>query len=206
LVFARLSFEDDSWAWEGFVIEYIQKLRLMTLDTPWPMEAFTFTFTSAASRDKHASTFNACVNDVQNGLVDMCAGSFWITDERLEMASFTKTIYEEEHLLFVPRRGVDTKETFAMMAHKAFRVFDRSLWIMVMGLNVFIGWVDAWMNKEEWRSDKWNTYSYYKQFKVPQPPGAPLASIAAITCKADVCLRPHVPVSSLRASFHTNPS
>lgn len=210
-LFARRSYEDDTWEWEGFVIEYIQKLRLMTLDTPWPMEAFTFTFTSGASRAKHASTFDACVNDVQNGLVDMCAGSFWMTDVRLEMASFTKPIYEEDHILFVPKRGMDTKETFAVMANKAFRVFDSSLWLMVLSLNIFIGWVDAWMNKDEWRSDKWQTFSITKKLKVnlPQPPGAhsiPPACTALTACEAAICLRPHVPVSSLRGTYHSNPS
>ena len=184
------SYEDDSWAWEGFVVEYIQKLRLITLDTPWPLEEFTFTFTSGGSRASHKSVFDACVNDVQNGLVDMCAGSFWITDGRLEMASFTKAIYEEDHILFVPKRGVDTKETFAEMANKAFRVFDSSLWLMVLGLNVFIGWVDAWMNKEEWRTDKWSEYNAYKKFKVKpnQPAPIPTTTVALTAWVADVCV------------------
>jgi hypothetical protein len=66
----------------------------------------------------------------------------------------------------VPRKGVVTKETFMQLMVKAFRVFDPYLWILLLLLNVVIGWVDSWMNKDVWQTDMWSTFPPYKKFKV----------------------------------------
>jgi len=55
----------------------------------------TYTFGSASSRLLHpTSSFTAVVQDVKDGLVDMGVGPYWVTGERLKMASFTVPIGE----------------------------------------------------------------------------------------------------------------
>jgi hypothetical protein len=48
----------------------------------------------------HKSMFTACVHDVQNGLLDLCVGDFWLTPERLELAPFTTPVALEHLHLF----------------------------------------------------------------------------------------------------------
>jgi hypothetical protein len=70
----------------------VRAIRLTSLDSSAPMQEIIFTSSSGGSRGEHSSSYTACVQDVQNGLLDMCAGSFWITDQRLTLSSFTKTV------------------------------------------------------------------------------------------------------------------
>lgn len=53
--------------------------------------------------------FTACVHDVQNGLLDLCVGDFWLTPERLELAPFTTPVtLEHLHLFAVSTSRCDT--------------------------------------------------------------------------------------------------
>ena len=42
-----------------------------------------YTRVSSASLEKHDDKYDACTQDVANGVVDLCIGNFWIKEERL---------------------------------------------------------------------------------------------------------------------------
>ena len=66
----------------------------------------TYTHTSKASLKMYpTSSFTAAVQDVENGLVDMALGPFWITGQRLKMTTFTVPLGEFHQMSFVC--GVD---------------------------------------------------------------------------------------------------
>ena len=44
---------------------------------------------SGGSKGAHSSSFTACAQDVADGIVDLCVGDYWTTEERLSMTTFT---------------------------------------------------------------------------------------------------------------------
>ena len=87
---------DDRVPFGGIYIDYVNSIvKLSNGD----IQNVTFTHTSRASLKRYPrSRFTAAVRDVQNGLVDMAVGPFWITGERLKMTSFTVPLGELIHL------------------------------------------------------------------------------------------------------------
>jgi hypothetical protein len=84
---------DDTIPFGGIYIDYMNSIVKLSKGD---IRNVTYTHTSKGSlnRYKAGSRFTAAVRDVQNGLVDMAVGDFWITGERLKMTSFTVPIGE----------------------------------------------------------------------------------------------------------------
>ena len=83
---------DDSIPYGGIYIDYVNSLVNISNGD---IENMSFTHTSRASLKRYpASTFTAAVRDVENGLVDMAVGPFWITGQRLRMTTFSVPLGE----------------------------------------------------------------------------------------------------------------
>ncbi len=83
----RKYYFDDSIPFGGVYIDYINSIVQLSNGD---IQNVTFTHTSRASANQHPkSSFTAAVQDVENGLVDMAAGPFWITGQRLRKTTFT---------------------------------------------------------------------------------------------------------------------
>ena len=78
---------DDSISFGGIYIDYVNSIVQLSKGD---IQNVTYTHTSRASLKQHpTSSFTAAVQDVGRGLVDMAAGPFWVTGQRLRMTSFT---------------------------------------------------------------------------------------------------------------------
>jgi len=83
---------DDTIPFGGIYIDYIKELVKISNGD---IQNVTFTHTSKGSLKRYpASSFTAAVQDVENGLVDMAVGPFWITRQRLKMTTFTVPLGE----------------------------------------------------------------------------------------------------------------
>ncbi len=89
---------DDNIPFGGIYIDYVNSLVNISNGD---IQNMTFTHTSRASLKRYpASTFTAAVRDVENGLVDMAVGPFWITGQRLRMTTFTVPLGELVSMFF----------------------------------------------------------------------------------------------------------
>ena len=104
--FELTHYRDDSVRWEGILVEYFAKLASANfggLGSP----KWVLTWTSASSRAQHSSSWTAAVNDVALGIADIGCSLFWMTAERLGMATFTANLLSDQFYLFVPKPKVD---------------------------------------------------------------------------------------------------
>ena len=71
---------DDTIPFGGVYLDYMNDIvKLSNGD----IQNVTYTHTSRASMKQYPSSkFTAAVQDVENGLVDMAVGPFWITGQR----------------------------------------------------------------------------------------------------------------------------
>ena len=111
-----------------------------------------FTWTSVGTRGVHKSMFTACVHDVQNGLLDLCVGDFWLTPERLELAPFTTPVTLEHLHLFAVSKSRKQEKTLKRAA-KVYEVFSESLWVTILVGAVSAGLLDVWLNNA-WKPAK----------------------------------------------------
>jgi hypothetical protein len=93
---------------KGSVVDFVDKLAR---DHGFTMEAVVVTQDSRdavrAAFDS-GSSFSACVHAVAIGQVDLCIGNFWVTNDRMLMAtSFTAPIYDDQLRLIVPVGGAE---------------------------------------------------------------------------------------------------
>ncbi len=83
---------DDTIPFGGIYIDYIKEIVKISNGD---IQNVTFTHTSKGSLKRYPeSSFTAAVQDVENGLVDMAVGPFWITRQRLKMTTFTVPLGE----------------------------------------------------------------------------------------------------------------
>jgi len=82
-------YKDTTKEWKGVVPEYVADLVLLSKrSSTQGIAAIDYTHISNAAiahvfeRDNTKSSYTACIDDVENGRVDMCAADFWITSDR----------------------------------------------------------------------------------------------------------------------------
>lgn len=86
---------------------------------------------SAASRSRFASSFTACVHEVALNATDLCVGNFWVTTERLLLAPFSSSIYQDEFVLIVRAHKQDDRNDLEKLQHMLFipfRSFTGGAW------------------------------------------------------------------------------
>lgn len=102
-------------------------------------------------RDNTKSSYTACIDDVENGRVDMCAADFWITSDRLARVPFTMPMTMQKIQLFIPQ-GVVVDPPLKEMLGAVFRPFEPSVWVFIFALAILVGLLDMWLNSNQW----WN--------------------------------------------------
>lgn len=113
----------------------------------WKMleEAGGFTskpqFVSLGSRAIQSSSWTACVQDVMNGIVDICPGDFWNTPERYSMIPFTVPVYTTKYFVMIktPKPSNDFRST----AFKVLAPLTTDLWISVILVTIGVGFLRA---------------------------------------------------------------
>lgn len=101
-------------------------------------------YTSGGSVSAHTSSWTACVQDVQRSLIDICAGNFWTTEERLAMANFAGPTFNDNFYLFVERAPMDLKsQGFAFL-----RPFHRDLWLALVTTAFLMAMAYAWLHRD----------------------------------------------------------
>jgi ABC-type amino acid transport substrate-binding protein len=86
-----------------------------------------------------AQSFTACVHDVALGEVDLCIGNFWVTIERLRLATFSSTLYTDDWRLVVKKEESDDgswlpKNSAELYSHMKTPLmpFSNSAWMWIM--------------------------------------------------------------------------
>lgn len=120
--------------------------------------AINHTYTSNAAkvhvyeRDNTESSYTACIDDVENGRVDMCAADFWITSDRLARVPFTMPMTMQKLQLFIPQ-GVVVDPPLKEMLGAVFRPFEPSVWVFIFALAILVGLLDMWLNSKQWLNE-----------------------------------------------------
>eukprot|EP01043_Picozoa_sp_COSAG02_P070858 COSAG02_NODE_12716_length_1504_cov_5.242670_1_plen_449_part_10 len=88
---------------KGSMVDFVKKLALdhgfYTIDVDVTQDSKD----AVQSAFDSGSSFSACVHAVAIGQTDMCIGNFWLTNDRMLMAtSFTSPLYSDEFRLIVP--------------------------------------------------------------------------------------------------------
>ena len=84
-------------------------------------------YTSSGSLHDQSSTWTACVQDVKQGLIDLCIGNFWTVEERLAMSSFVSPTFIDNFFLFVKRPAASQEiDGFAFL-----KPFSGRLWGLI---------------------------------------------------------------------------
>ena len=82
-----LKYNDNSVPFEGVYINYINDIKKIA---GGDIKNIVYTPRSKASGIVHPySSYTAAVQDIEDGIVDMAIGPFWITLQRLKMTAFT---------------------------------------------------------------------------------------------------------------------
>ena len=108
---------------------------------------------SANSLEEHDSPWDACIQDVAQGLLDMCVGNFWETTKRREKVLFSAAVFNDIFYMRVPLLKED--KSFKAKVKKIFRPFTFSLWLTILfatfGVGVCYTILDA--NRKTYKSD-----------------------------------------------------
>eukprot|EP00985_Skeletonema_marinoi_P034995 scaffold45345_cov212-Skeletonema_marinoi.AAC.1 len=142
---------DDTIPFGGIYIDYMNSIVKLSKGD---IRNVTYTHTSRGSlnRYKAGSRFTAAVPDVQNGLVDMAVGDFWITGERLKMTSFTVPIVYDKTVLVVPKPGQKSNLTY--QTQKVFDPFTPGLWAVVISIILAAALLSVWFSDREMAAKK----------------------------------------------------
>lgn len=152
-------YRDDSAAFVGNLISYLRALSQVP-DGPMPKDGeHQLTWTSAAARDKHGSAWTATIAEVGWGQADLGLSIFWVTRDRLRMATFTAPLYTDHMRLYVPHPPAKT-DTLIDKIKLPFEPFDPMVWGTVIAI-VFVHallkvsltarlWWAEWADKVGW--------------------------------------------------------
>ncbi|KAK1739248.1 ionotropic glutamate receptor family protein [Skeletonema marinoi] len=138
-------YSDDTIPFGGIYIDYINELVKISNGD---IQNVTFTHTSRASLKQYPSSrFTAAVQDVENGLVDMAVGPFWITGQRLKMTTFTVPLLYDKTVLVIPKPG--QKSNLAYETKKVLEPFTYGLWGVVIAVTVAAALLSVWFSDRE---------------------------------------------------------
>jgi len=143
-------YRDDSVPWEGVLVDYFAKLAASSY-TGLGSPKWVLTWTSASSRAQHTSSWTAAVNDVALGIADIGCSLFWMTAERLGMASFTANLLSDQFYLFVPKPKVDT--SLITKIKQPFMPFTFGVWLAVLLIILATGALQVWLTMRLWWDD-----------------------------------------------------
>ena len=100
------------------------------------------------SSTRYSSSFTACVHEVALGATDMCIGNFWMTAERLSLASFSPPLYDDEFRLIVKE---DKEIDYWQMIYTPALPFTFSAWMYIIVIVMYCSIALFIINKGEIR-------------------------------------------------------
>mmetsp|Transcript_1544 Transcript_1544/g.3190 ORF Transcript_1544/g.3190 Transcript_1544/m.3190 type:complete len:753 (+) Transcript_1544:97-2355(+) len=131
---------DNSVPYEGAYMNYIKEIMRIAKGD---ITNVTYTYKSRSSTLKHPSShYTAAVQDIENGLVDMSIGPFWITGERLKLAAFTVPLIYDRTVLVIPKPG--SKNSLSYQTSKVLAPFTAGLWGVVILVIVCTSLLSVW--------------------------------------------------------------
>jgi len=134
---------DNSVPYEGAYMNYIKEIMRIAKGD---ITNVTYTYKSRSSTLKHPSShYTAAVQDIENGLVDMSVGPFWITVERLRMTSFTVPLIYDKIVLVIP--DPMSKNGLSYQTSKVLAPFTARLWLLVILVIAFTSLLSVWFAK-----------------------------------------------------------
>ena len=92
---------------------------------------------SAHALKEHQSTWDACIQDVAHGILDMCVGNYWETTERREKVQFSTAIFNENFYMRTPLPQED--KTFKSKMQIIFKPFTGTLWLTIILATIGVG-------------------------------------------------------------------
>lgn len=95
-------------------------------------------------------TWTACLHDIAIGVVDMCFGDYWVSKERVLLASFLPALYQDEFRLIAKTRS---GETMLTVMEQPFLPFEWTLWITIICFLIFSGFILAFAEHEHNEED-----------------------------------------------------
>ena len=93
---------------------------------------------SGGSKGAHSSSFTACAQDVADGIVDLCVGDYWTTEERLSMTTFTTGTLTDSFSVLSRKQLVDPN-TISHKLAMAGSPFSIELWMTCLAVCVATG-------------------------------------------------------------------
>jgi hypothetical protein len=87
-------------------------------------------------RRYNGSSWTGCVNDVGQGILDVCVGDYWTTADRASIAPFTLPFFDEEWFLMVPRT-VTTKVEILSQIERPAAPFSPGLWAAIFATTIY---------------------------------------------------------------------
>ena len=143
-------YRNDGVPWQGLLVQYLGALTGHETEGLGHPD-FHLTWVSAASRALHSSAWTAAVNDVALGIADLGCSLFWMTAERLEMATFTANLFTDLFYLFVPKPHVD--HSLMTQVYKPFKPFKPEVWLAVGVVIIVVGSLQTLLTKRLWWDD-----------------------------------------------------
>eukprot|EP00986_Skeletonema_menzelii_P007895 scaffold3154_cov129-Skeletonema_menzelii.AAC.1 len=146
----RKYYYDDTIPYGGIYIDYINSIVKLS---DGDIHNMTFTYTSRASAKQHPrSSFTAAAQDVENGLVDMAVGPFWITGQRLRLTTFTVPLVSDKTVLVIPKPG--TKNDLVFEIQKVLEPFTYGLWGVAVAITIVAALLSVWFSDREMAAKK----------------------------------------------------
>ena len=136
---------DDSIPYEGLYINYAKSIMEISNGD---IRSMNFTHPSRASIILHpTSKFTAAVQDIEDGLVDMAVGPFWVTGQRLRMSSFSLPFTYDKTYLVIPNPG--TADNLNFQIKKVLQPFSLGLWGLVLAVIATAALLSVWFTDNE---------------------------------------------------------
>ena len=131
---------NDSIPFEGVYIHYLKQIMKFS---DGDIKSLNFTHRSKVSDIEHpTSTYTATIQDIADGVIDMAVGSFWVTPQRLRMASFSLPFASDKYSLVIPKPSNDS--SLAEEARKVLAPFSFGLWGLLLGVIAVTALLSVW--------------------------------------------------------------
>ena len=113
---------------------YIDYLRILAMEAKFEIE---YHAPSSGALAHTSNNYDACLSDVERGILDMCVGNFWETTPRKKKIQFTTSIFNDVYYLVVPLPRADGR--LSTQTKKIFEPFTNGLWLTIALVTVAVG-------------------------------------------------------------------
>lgn len=159
---------DDTIPFEGSIIDYLDAVRLNNMDIGF---SFDFTFTQSEYTSFSTSRLDDTILRVKDGIVDVAASIFSITETRLSYTASTIPLVVDKNFLWVPKPTIDNS-IHKQIKQTTTSVFAPDLWGAILAsiflcaaLNVWFSFKRQFHEREYWEcasiKPRWKSATLY---------------------------------------------